>query len=203
MLRKIMDLAENAAARYGKVQVPDELINTTDTKILHFGDIPSPCYPYIKRLIKKVKPDIIIHTGDFADELKVSRIPSDVPAYLKCLARLSDIMKESGAEIYVVPGNNDLPEEIKRVLPDARFIEPDTTLSICGVPMLLCHRVCDITREDAAYYLYGHGPTGDNHKRSENRPGKKAYYNTFISPVVICLPSNRVFEIQNPLKIRR
>lgn len=159
MNSKIIYLLKYLISKFGAVYIPRELKKESGVKILHFGDVSTPCYPYFERLIKKTRPDIIIHTGDMADELKVSRIPSDIPKYLKSLDKIINILKNSNAALYIVPGNNDLIDEIKKRAPFARIVEPDSVLQIEGIDMCLCHRVTDITG-DAVYYFYGHGPYG-------------------------------------------
>lgn len=202
MSKRFINLIKYLISAFGPVYAPKEIAGERGTKILHFGDVPTPCYPYFKRLIKKIRPDIIIHTGDMADELKVSRIPSDIPKYLKSLDKIITILKNSNAALYLVPGNNDLTGEIKEQAPFARYTEPDSVIEIEGVKLCLCHRVMDITG-DAVYYFYGHGPTGDDHSRRDNVPAKRAYFNTFFSPTVLVLPSHKIYYLKNPALIRR
>lgn len=171
--------------------LPQEIEEAECLKLLHIGDIPEYSFPYAKRAIKKIKPDIIIHTGDLVDNLKAGRKPEDVPGYKKKVKYILDAMINSTAtEIYIVPGNNDIEEVIREKAPDVKIIDSDTVLFLYNRKVNLCHRVMDITKE-ADIYLYGHGLTGDCHNREDNKKSKKGYFNAFISPTVFLLPDWR------------
>ena len=95
-----------------EIELPEWLAECRGPKILHIGDTESLLYPYYIKLIEEVKPDIILHTGDMADEVKVGRIPGTECEYLTKIMVLLDAMQRSGARMIIVPGNNDLPREI-------------------------------------------------------------------------------------------
>lgn len=166
------------------VKVPSEIQNRSGEILLHVGDIPIWEFPYMRRLIKKVKPDILVHTGDLVDNLKVSRIPEDIPAYKKSAASLIRHMEKHAKEVYIVPGNNDLEDFINETVTKSKIIPANTCMEIRGIPFLLCHRVLDIDGE-AKFYLYGHGPTGDTHPFEENGKDGKYYSNVFFAPAFI------------------
>ena len=52
--------------------------------ILHISDTPTSYYANIERLLKQIRPTLLIHTGDLADEYKVGRIPEHLPGYRSC-----------------------------------------------------------------------------------------------------------------------
>ena len=58
-------------------------------KVLHIGDIDSSDYGYAKMLIDGIKPDVIIHTGDLADEIKAG-----IEYLKKCRAEAKDSLEE-------------------------------------------------------------------------------------------------------------
>ncbi len=162
--------------------------------LLHVGDIPVWEFPYMKRLIKKVKPDILVHTGDLVDNLKVSRIPEHIPAYKKSAKKLIAFMEKNAKEIYIVPGNNDLEDFIAETVTKSRIIPANTCMEIRGIPFLLCHRVLDIDGE-AKFYLYGHGPTGDTHPYEENGKDGKYYSNVFFAPAFIDMETGEISRL--------
>jgi len=174
--------------------LPAELQNRHGDLLLHIGDIPIWEFPYMKRLIRKVKPDILVHTGDLVDNLKVSRIPGDIPAYKKHAASLIAHMEKYAKEVYIVPGNNDLEAFLSATVTKSKIIPANTCMEIRGIPFLLCHRVLDIDGE-AKCYLYGHGPTGDTHPFAENGRDGKYYSNVFFAPAFIDLHTEKISRL--------
>lgn len=156
--------------------VPTEVLERTSPVVLHIGDIPSWYYPYTKRMLKKIRPEILVHTGDMVDECKVGRLPADIPAYKRRVKRLVAMMRRYAKTVYFVYGNNDLPDYIKQLAPDFIHLHPNTCTDILGARFLLCHRVMDIDG-DAQFYLYGHGFTGDTYTFTENGADGKVYAN--------------------------
>ena len=148
-----------------------------DNLVLHIGDTESANYIEFARLIDAVKPKVIVHTGDLADEIKAGRIES-VRSYWKQSAwTMIDIMKRSGARVIIVPGNNDLAD-ILRERTDVEVVAPCTVMQFGGKKVYLTHSVKSIeTQSDAEIYLYGHGQTGETRTKTDNRRGDKKYFN--------------------------
>ena len=80
---------------------------------------------------------------------------------------IADILRESGAELIVVPGNNDIATEIEKLLPGARVVKNNTKIEIDGVECRVGHEVSSMTF-DKTWSFYGHGFTGDRWSPSEN-----------------------------------
>ena len=148
------------------------------SKVLHIGDTESACYHYYKTLIETVKPDVIIHTGDLSDELKAGRVESTRPAWRATVPQILKIMSESGARVLIVPGNNDLEDELRVIAPNVEIIERNTVLDLYGTKVSLCH---ELNRMDpnvqADVYLYGHGLTGETRTPEDNVRDGKRYFN--------------------------
>ncbi len=51
--------------------LPRSLRRTGEPSLLHVSDIPSDYYRFIYRLIEKLEPAYLVHTGDLADEVKL------------------------------------------------------------------------------------------------------------------------------------
>lgn len=147
-------------------------------RVLHIGDTHSADYPYYQSLILNVKPDVIIHTGDLADELKAGRIESARP-YWKCSASvILKMMERSGARVIVVAGNNDLVEELKELAPNTEIVPRNTVLSLYGKRVCVCHEVWKIDLSiQADVFLYGHGLTGETRTKEDNERDKQLYFN--------------------------
>jgi len=177
------------------VILPVELKRRKTEVILHIGDVPEWEFSYIKRLIKKVQPEIIVHTGDLVDNLKVGRKPEDIPAYKKYAKELIRFMEDNSSEGYMVPGNNDIEDYIRKTVTKTQIVPADTCIRIKNIPCLLCHRVMDISG-DGKFYLYGHGPTGDTHPWAENGKDGRYYSNVFFAPAVIFADGEKMIRLK-------
>lgn len=195
MYRNFPEMCFKIISFFRRVRTPSEITDYTGGIILHIGDIPSYEFPYMKRLIKKVEPDIIIHTGDLVDDMKVSRLPEDIPLYKKYAEQLIKIMENSAEEVYFVPGNNDLEDFIKEKITKTQIIPPNSSVMIGNISFLLCHRVMDIDG-DAKFYMYGHGPTGDTHLWEDNGRDGKYYSNAYFAPSIILTGEEKIIRLK-------
>lgn len=180
------------------IELPEELWGEKTFKLLHIGDTHSVTYPYYKQFIKMVKPDIIVHTGDTADEVKVGAKPETKPEYLEKIQKLLDILKTANCKIYWIPGNNDLPEEIARRAPFIEIVQPDTVMNIQGVDICVTHSGDQITK-NAQIYLYGHGRRAANGTIERGMAGKDALcLNVMWNIYVVTLPELKIYEFERP-----
>lgn len=176
------------------VEIPEHILKYTGKKLLSFGDIPLNGYPYIKKLIKKLAADIIVHTGDMCDNLKVGRKEEDIPPYKEYIPSLVECMEKNADEVYIVHGNNDLPEYLKEIAGKSKVVDSNEIVNIFGKRFLMCHRVLDLEGE-ADVYLYGHGPTGDTHSFYKEQD-EKVYANSYFAPAVF-MDNGEYAEIKN------
>ena len=147
-------------------------------KVLHIGDTESAEYGYYQRLIEGIKPDVIIHTGDIADELKAGRIESVRPYWEESAKAILKIMERSGARVIIVAGNNDLEEELRLFATTAEILPRNTVLDLYGKKVLLCHEIHRMDENaEADVFLYGHGLTGETRTPEDNARGNKRYFN--------------------------
>ena len=180
------------------IQVPAELKEEKSLKLLHIGDTHSETYTYYKQIIKMVKPDIIIHTGDTADEIKVGRMPEMKAEYVSAIQVLLKILKDARCKVYWIPGNNDLPEEIAKSAPFIEIVQPDTVMNIGGVDICVSHSKEQITGK-ADIYLYGHGTRADNEELEKHLPGKQTLYlNDMWNTYVLVLPQKKLYAFERP-----
>ncbi len=147
-------------------------------RVLHIGDTHSANYKYFREMIEKFKPDVIIHTGDLADEKKAGRVEVDKARWAKTVPTLLDAMRASGARLILVPGNNDLEDELTRLAPDFEIYPRNTVLEFSGKKLCLNHEVLKIAPEiKADVHLYGHGLTGEERKADDNIRDGVRYFN--------------------------
>lgn len=147
-------------------------------KVLHIGDTHSANYAYYKRLIEEIKPDVIIHTGDFADEVKAGRIESVRPYWRESAKVMLKIMEQSGARVIIVAGNNDLEEELRAFSGTVEIVPRNTILKLYGKRVLLCHELNRMDENaNVDVFLYGHGLTGETRNPEDNAREGKLYFN--------------------------
>lgn len=198
---KVMGMDIDFNAKFGElypIELPTKLREEKSVKLLHIGDTHSITYPYYKQIIKMVKPDIIIHTGDTVDEVKVGRIPGTESEYLEKAQVLLNILKESEKKVYWIPGNNDLPEEIAKRAPFIEVVQPDTVLHIEGVDVCVTHSREQISKK-ADIYLYGHGRRAETGRLEQREYGSDSLYLNVMWNIYVCvLPQRELYEFERP-----
>lgn len=181
----------------GEIALPD-WVKTVGRRVLHIGDTESQSYPFFRALIEAVRPHVIIHTGDLADEVKVGRIPAVHDEYLHKIKVMCNMMAVSGAEeLIVVPGNNDVESDILALLPNAHIVKPGETVWIDGVECQLSHSAKKV-RPGYSWSFYGHGFTDDTWDKNNNREGEECRFNAYNGAVVCCPSENKFAVIEIP-----
>ncbi|MCD6525163.1 MAG: metallophosphoesterase [Thermococcus sp.] len=161
--------------------------NMDETLIMHIGDTPESVYRFLERLIDELQPDVIIHTGDLVDNVKLERRPELKPAYEAGLRKLARILKGSGAKLYIVPGNEDCKKLLQEFFGD-NVVEPGSIVEIEGKTFALGHSWRDVANKEADFKLYGHNfkviPSG---------------LNAVLGINFIFLPSGRTVRVDYPV----
>ncbi|AFK22783.1 metallophosphoesterase [Pyrococcus sp. ST04] len=139
-----------------KIDLPREALEPKK-KILHISDTPESIYNFIFELVQTIEPSIIIHTGDLVDNLKLERKPWLRDSYEKAVRKLLKLASYS--TLYIVPGNEDDEDIIKRIFGNfAIIVRPGSVMSICGRKIALGHKPEDVKGVKADLYMYGHDP---------------------------------------------
>ena len=171
-------------------------------KVLHIGDTNSAKFGYYKMLIEQIKPDVIIHTGDMADELKAGRIESVRYYWKNCAQIILKMMEQSGARVIIVSGNNDLEEEVKEYATTAEIVPRNTILDLYGKKVLLCHEIACMDEDtQAEVYLYGHGLTGETRTPEDNERNGKRFYNASWGASLHVFEKNKSMVILDTSKL--
>ncbi len=181
----------------GEFELPDGIEDIKGTKILHIGDTYSKFYPYFRKLINEIKPDIILHTGDLSDEVKVGRIKTVRYEYNSKIRRLLEVMDHSGARLIIVPGNNDVADEIKALCPRAEVYEENSEITLDGEECRIGHRINWMTF-DKKWSFYGHGLTGEDWRFEYNVPGQPCRFNTSWGSFLYCLSEDKFLHLGKP-----
>ena len=181
----------------GDIELPKEIFNLHSQCVLHMGDTHSRDYAYYNKLVEKLKPDVIIHTGDMADEVKVGRIQGTRNEYVSKIKLLLEVLRESGARVIIVPGNNDLPDVIRRLLPAAEMYPINSVVEIDGVECRVGHQVTRMTY-DKKWSFYGHGFTGEEWDYSKNDSEKECRFNAAECSYVCSVREGLFWDIPDP-----
>ncbi len=175
-------------------RLPDGAQLLTGRRLLHISDTSTRDFSDVEMLIKEFKPHVILHTGDMVDEVKVGRIPEVREEYIAKLSVLSNLLRESGAELVVVSGNNDLPDKIEEFLPTARILKKNSVIEIDGEECRVGHSVMAMTF-DRRWCFYGHGYTGDDWSPAENDPSRHVRLNGCETYHLCCLKDGKYYAI--------
>ncbi|KUK17793.1 metallophosphoesterase [Thermococcus sibiricus] len=137
--------------------LPEVLLETSEPKIMHISDTPDNIYSFILNLIEKSRPEYIIHTGDLVDNIKLERRPELKERYKKRAKELLDILENSNATVYIVPGNEDDPKILKKFSRRAKIIKPGDIIEIEGIRLALAHEPYELkNNKHIDFALYGH-----------------------------------------------
>ncbi|MDN5324199.1 MAG: hypothetical protein PWQ67_2653 [Clostridia bacterium] len=180
---------------FGSVYIPNSLVKNRETKILHISDTPTIFYPVLSKIIKKIRPKYIIHTGDLVDNVKLSLYPSKKEEYIKGVYTLLNILENSPAqEIYISLGNHDDKEIISSIATKSFIIEKTQIIRIENIQFKISHYCQDIINSPAKYNLFGHDITLNN--KVDNGI---IYLNGIKSINIITPTSEQIFSLPYPL----
>ena len=180
-----------------EITIPEGFEKASGTKILHIGDTLSKHFPFFRKLIDTVKPDIILHTGDMVDEVKAGRIPSVAYEYRTKLKVMLDIMKASGARLMIVPGNNDLTDVIRELCPTAEIYASDTVVEFGGITCRIGHSPVNM-HHDKVWSFYGHTLCYDDWNKDNNVKGGHCRFNCIKGPYVCTTGDGRFYRFETP-----
>jgi len=176
----------------GRVNIPENIINNNEKKLLHISDTPACIYPYIFKIIEELNPDIIIHTGDLVDNIKLGNGAS-LGRYIIGLEQLLRYFeKNRDKDIYIVPGNHDSLEVLQQKIEHVKIIKEGSVVNINEIDFGLAH-FCDHLPLETMINLYGHS-------KEVYATGDKIYLNGLLSINIILLPSLYIKKLTYPLK---
>ena len=163
-------------------------------KLLHISDTPSQFYSELKRILKELEPDYIIHTGDLADNIKIGLYQSSFHRYKHEVSILLRILQESKAKkIVLTLGNHDDYDFIKKNSGRLMVFEGPGKLELEGKNVAFSHYYSDLKDLPADVRLYGHDlNTSEDDKNTERD------LNGIVSMSLIDLVTLEVKRIEYP-----
>lgn len=142
---------------FGQVYVPKELKHLNSNLLLHISDTPTIFYSPLRKLINKLKPTYIIHTGDLVDNIKLEIFPARKDEYTVRLKKLISILEKSSAKkIYICLGNHDHKKIVKKITNKCFLIDLCRTLDIENNSIQISHFSFEILKHPVTYNLFGH-----------------------------------------------
>ena len=174
--------------------LPEDIRQIRGSKLLCIGNTHSLLYPYYRKLFEEVEPDMILHTGNLAAEVKAGLFPGTGYEYVSKIKVLLDAMRASGARLLLVPGSNDLPDEIRRLCPNVEICNSDTDMILDGIQIKVGRQVA-FTLRDKDWDFYGHGPAGDMLPFNITEPGHFCGFDTDLGSFLFCLSEGKYFYI--------
>lgn len=179
---------------FGKIIIPKELINN-DPKVLHISDTPSFIYSEIARLIKKINPEYIIHTGDISDDIKLELFPWKKDIYNSNIIKLSKkINSDEKCKLFISVGNHDDKELLINAFGETSVFDGANIIQIDNLTFSFSHYIEDILPLDSNFYLFGHS----GYRLSSIENGK--FYLSGIQAInIINLRTLKITSLKYPL----
>ena len=63
------------------IHLPPQLLASEEFKVMHISDTPSAIYGAVTGMMERLRPDLIVHTGDLADDIKLGENPGYLDQY--------------------------------------------------------------------------------------------------------------------------
>ena len=146
----------------GKLYISSELSESAERKLLHISDTPFCFYSELGKLINRLKPAYIVHTGDMVDNIKLALYPASICEHEKGIKRLSAMFEASGAEVVLALGNHDNFDIVSKYFGRSHIIAEAETMIIDGMSFRISHMPEGILKGPAQYNLFGHDLTLKN-----------------------------------------
>jgi hypothetical protein len=185
VLTRIINLFRNG------IYIPQELLQSDQFKILHLGDTPSLIYDTLIAMIGRLSPNMIIHTGDIADDIKLGCNQVYQKQYEFTAGPFIARLAMSAEQVLFIPGNHDSIPFIENIVAPGKIILPGSVIDVNGHTLGVAHYATDLP-DQAEYMLYGH----NNEMPGDN--GGTVLLNGITSINVILLPSGKVFDLKYP-----
>lgn len=178
----------------GRVDIDNFIAPNNSNILLHISDTPSQFYPELKRIIKLVDPQYIVHTGDLADNIKTELSPSLMTKYKYEVKKLLDILNSANTDnIYITVGNHDDYDFLDENKGKLEIYSKMGQININNTKFAFSHYWDYLKEHNSDIYLFGHDI---NPETVITESG--IYLNGVISINVINLDTMEVSSIKYP-----
>ena len=177
----------------GMLYIPPELSEIKGKRLLHISDTPVGFYPDLRRLIERLKPDYIVHTGDLVDNIKLQLYPTSICDHEKGIRKLASMLEASGAEIVLALGNHDDFDIVNKYFNRSHIIRNVETVVIEGLSFRISHFPEAICERPSQYNLFGHDLT-----LKQGRIDDRLYFNGISNINIIALESGSFTTLSYP-----
>ena len=177
----------------GMLYIPPELIESEEKKLLHISDTPLCFYSELKRLIERLEPAYIVHTGDLVDNVKLELFPTSIYEHENGIKRLSAMLETTRAEIVLSMGNHDDFDIVSKYFKRSHIIMEAETMQLGGSSFRISHFPKGIQEEPSQYNLFGHDLTLKNGCIDD-----KLYFNGISYINIIGLESGEYTSLRYP-----
>ncbi len=148
------------ASMTGFVRATKPVMGLRPPLLLHVSDTPLSTFAAVAALVRRLKPAVLVHTGDLVDDVKLGLNPAFIERHRAGLRRLADILgpaiAETGARFVIVLGNHDDVASVREFVPFAECYDTPVRLDLYGLDCGLAHEAADADATDAAFRLFGH-----------------------------------------------
>src|SRR6056297_2509696 len=177
--------------------VPEEILFAARPLVLHISDTPATSYRFIFRLIQRLEPEYLIHTGDFIDDIKLENRPGQLVEYREKLKKIFRQLEELPiGKIYLVPGNHDDRATVDECTQRAVVFSEKSVIGIDDIRLGVSHYYPEAethSKEAVDYKLFGHNLMPDH------QLGTAALFLNGITAIhVLSISTKRVYSLPYP-----
>lgn len=174
--------------------IPGEIYQDGGPLLLHISDTPEEVHSYIIKVIEKINPQYIVHTGDIVDNIKLETNSNYLSMYKNRLKKFIDSIEQYNTIPYYVMGNHDDINSVTMLSKKGIILEKGV-IEIEGNSFCLSHDFDDCGTE-TDYCLFGH--CFDTFRCKDN---KKLILNGLNNMNVIGLSTGKVYQIKYPVGV--
>ena len=129
-------------------------------KVLHISDTPAAIYGYLARVLRRVSPAVVVHTGDLADDIKLDNYPAEAARYAAAARRLINILLAPHRTVVFALGNHDRADLLPPLISQCVVCDNDAAVNMTffGAGFRISHYAERVTDKPERYNLFGHDP---------------------------------------------
>ncbi|MFW5999649.1 MAG: metallophosphoesterase [Halanaerobiaceae bacterium] len=190
-MRRVINNIVSFVNRFaGRVEIPEAVLDQEETVLMHISDTPSGIYGYLYEVIDKVAPDILVHTGDLVDDIKLEHNSALLTGYRRRLPGFLSNLESRGIDTYIIPGNHDSFDVLQEVSKNSDIKKNKGDISVEGVKIGMAHYREELP-EDTVVNLFGHDMQID-------KGHGRLYLNGMYNVNIILFPSLKTYTIPYP-----